>query len=388
MVINLEKPKLVLFSCCAITAILGVEFSGFQLALLRSVNELGFDSGMMGLPVTAQFIALCIMPLIFGPLSDRIGKKIIITIFMIIFILGCIITWLSESVFDYLIGVCVIGAGYAVCECSTTAVISDVFPENEERYINLIGSFYCIGAVSGPLVLQWLMNSFSASWRMIFLISAIAMAALLPVLLLSHITPRIKTEHKNDQNEKKRKLGHPVLLFGFILCMFFYIGIESCLGFFADTVLSVELSSPALGAYAISFFWGAMGIGRFFFGRMKNIPRNATAYSLFVVAAITVIITLVKHEYVMLAIFALAGLACSCVWPGIINAAFALNRGATGTLMSLVYLGAGLGGVVFPLMNGIIMNAASMSVSFLILAILPIIAGFYMWKNAGKVLDA
>jgi MFS family permease len=268
-----RNPRLVLFAFCAITVVLGIEYGGFQLSLLGSVNELGFDSKMIGLPVTMQFVSACIMPLAFGPLSDRIGKRMILAVFMIVFCVGSIITWQSISTTDFLFGIFLIGAGFSICECLTTAALSDVFPGNEEKYINVIGGFFCVGAVASPLVLQWIMDSFSTSWRVIFLISAVAMAAIIPFVVLSHITPRLK----NYQKQQKTKLEHPFLLLGFILCMFVYIGIESCFGFFADTVLSIELSCPYLGAYAISIFWTAMGIGRFYFGRIKNIhvtPRH------------------------------------------------------------------------------------------------------------------
>jgi sugar phosphate permease len=127
-----------------------------------------------------------------------------------------------------------------------------------------------------------------------------------------------------------------------------------------------------------------MGVGRFYFGRAKKIPRYATAVSLISMAATMVCLGFLNNIIAMLGIFALSGLACACVWPGIINAAVTLNRNASGQIMSYLNLGAGIGGAVLPFANGAIMNFTNATVSFMSLAAFPALAGIYMWKNAPK----
>jgi len=383
MRLTVKNNNLLLFAFCAIVFMLGYQFGGFQLALLSAINELGFDRVMIGLPVSLQFISISVTPLIFGPVSDRIGKKKIIIIFIAVFVIGGLLTGFSFSAAQFLAGVSIIGAGQSVCECSVTAAALDTFGEKGEKNTNLIQSFFCAGAVLSPLILQALINGFSASWRVTFIISAIAMAATIPVLLPTRISQVPGPEIKKGKKTRK-KLKHQGLVIGLVMCMFIYVGVESVMAFFADSVLTLELDAPALGAYAISLFWGAMGIGRVVFGLMKRIPPNSTAISLFVMTAIIIVMAFCRQEYAMLFFFAASGLACSCVWPGIANSAVTLNQEASGRIMGYINLGTGTGGAVLPLVNGAILSLAGMSASYLVLSVFPVLAGLYIWRQSNR----
>jgi FHS family glucose/mannose:H+ symporter-like MFS transporter len=367
--------------------VLGIEFAGFQLALLSAVIEFEFDKAMIGLPVAAQFFSASFMPLVFGPISDRIGKMKIIASFMIVFSFGCFLAGVSGSPILFLIGVFIIGIGFSVCECSIAAAVSDIFFETREKYFNFIQSFFCIGAVLSPLALQALMDTYSASWRVIFIICALGMIAVLPVLLLSRINPVSKSGHIEhaehlDHIPEENKQSNPLLIFGFVLCVFIYVGVEGCLSFFADTVLTLGLNAPDFGAFAISIFWATMGIGRFVFGRIKKIPRKSTPISLLCMAVIIACFVFVEQGYTILVMFGLAGFACSGVWPGIVNAAVAVNRNASGTTLSYLNLGAGLGGTFLPLFIGALLTGSGLNVSFLVMSVFPVLAGIFMLKNS------
>lgn len=372
-----------LFVFCGVIFILGFHVGGLQLALLLAVRELNLYGAIVGLPVTVQFIALSITPLIFGPVSDRFGKKKIIAVFMVIFVLGSITTYFSGGILLFLVGIFIIGAGYSVCECSITAAIADLVGEDSEKsekYINFSQSFFCAGAAVSPLILHMLMSNFYMPWRISFLICAIAMAVLIPTFLALYPSAIVEAQSVKEVDGSKKQVRKPLVLIGFIICMFIYSGVESGVAYFADMVLSIQLNSPHLGAYAIFLFWTAMGLGRFFFGRKKTIPPYATAASLLLTAMVLVAIALNQSEIVMLALFAVVGFTCACVWPGIVNLAVSTNKSATGTIMSYMNLGGGLGGAVFPFAMGVIMDVAGVPIAFFGLAVLAALASAMIYK--------
>jgi len=377
-----KNLKLVLFVLCAITFMLGFELGGFQLALMRATDEFGIGGAVIGLPVAAQFVSIGVMPLIFGPISDRVGKKKIMLIFMAIYAAGSLLTWSSASSVQFLISIFILGTGYGVVDCVSVAISSDAFSGNEEKYINFIQSFFCAGAIVSPIVLQNLMDHFAASWRVIFLICAVAMLAAVPVVLLTKIVSAPKIPDV-QRVEGQRHLPLP-LLFGFLISIFIYVGIETSIASFADTVFTLQLGAQAYGAYAIALFWAAMGIGRFIFGRMKEIPGSATAVCLFCLTAVIIAIAFCRQDILALILFAASGFACSCVWPGIVNATIALDRESSGRLMGYLNLGSGMGGSIFPLVVGAVMNNIGMSVSFIILAVFAVLAGTFLWRNSGR----
>ena len=384
---NLKRKNLLLCAFCAITFILGFEAGGLQLALLRTATEFNLDGAMLGLPITVKFAALCATPLIFGPIADRIGKKIVIAIFMVVFSVGSLLIGTSGGVAVFLFGLLILGAGSSVCECMVTAATVDIFGEDGERRINLSQSFFCLGAAVSPIILYRLMENFSASWRISYLICVAAMTALLPLLLYTF--PGSKTPSKTtqpqeirDNREIRSKNNKPTMIRGFIICMFVYVGIETGVSAYADAMFTLQLSAPQFGAYAIAAYWMSMAIGRFLFGQMKKIPKFATPISLLCIAGILFSTLFFRHEFAMLMLFAAAGLACSCVWPGIAGAAVLKNPDASGKVMSYLNLGAGLGGAIVPLIMGIVMDVSNIFFSFALLAALSTAAGIYIWKKA------
>ena len=375
------KPGLLLPACCLITLMLGFEAGVFQLSLLSATNELGLGGAGMGLPVTAQFISISIMPLLFGPIADRTGKKRVVFAFIIVLVAGCLMTWLCATAAQFLIGVFIIGAGLSVCESMTTAAIADAYEKTGEKCINLAQCFFCIGSVGSPILLQALMDGFSVSWRVGFFITGIVTAAFIPLLLFAGFTPAAVIKSKDLRSKQK----HPFLIFGLIVCIFMYVGVESAIAYFADTVYTLGLDKAAWGAFAISLFWGAMGIGRFVFGRMKRIPPNATAISLFFATAVILIMMVCRHETAMLVLYAASGLALACVWPGIANASVAIDRSASGRIMSYLTLGSGLGGALIPLATGALITTSGISVAFFVLALVTIAPAIYLWANRKNI---
>lgn len=60
---------------CWMIFLLGFESGGFQLALLKIAREFVLTNTEMGGLVSVQFLAMMIMPVIFGTLADIVGKK-------------------------------------------------------------------------------------------------------------------------------------------------------------------------------------------------------------------------------------------------------------------------------------------------------------------------
>ena len=59
--------------------LLGIETGGLQYSVLKMANEFQLNSAKMGSIVSVYFFATMISPLITGALSDRIGKKKVMT---------------------------------------------------------------------------------------------------------------------------------------------------------------------------------------------------------------------------------------------------------------------------------------------------------------------
>ena len=357
--------------------LIGFELGGFQLALLSAANEFGINKEVMGSLVAAQFLAIALAPLFFGRLSDRTGKKRIILIFMVVYIVGCSMAASPGTIWLFVVGVFVVGVGFSVVESTVMAAVADAYEERSEKYLNFLQVFLGIGAVVSPLILQAVLRVSPGFWRASFLICAIAMAVSIPFILFSYFKPAPEAVRE----EQKPKAGNILVLLSFVFCMFIYMGVENGIAFYADSIFVLELNEPSFGAYAISLIWGFMAIARFFFGTRKKVPRLAVPISLFLLACFMAGIIFCENAIIMLCLFAACGAACGCVLPGIISAATSRYPAASGAVSSYCFVGGGFGGAFIPVLLGGVIGFTGISGSFVIMVAVAIVIGIIMWRN-------
>ena len=60
---------------CLLLAVLGMEAGGLQYHLLLIGREMGINATRMGNLVSVQYLAFILIPLLFGGMGDRYGKK-------------------------------------------------------------------------------------------------------------------------------------------------------------------------------------------------------------------------------------------------------------------------------------------------------------------------
>ena len=150
-------------------------------AMLPALPAIGQDLGVLEannvqFVVTTLFFGLGIGQLIFGPLSDRIGRKPAIHIGLVIFMMGCVLSIFATTFEVMIVGRVLQGIGAAGPRVVTVALVRDQY---EGREMARIMSFTMAVFIFVPTVapalgqgIQWL-----ADWRTIF-ITFFAIAAI------------------------------------------------------------------------------------------------------------------------------------------------------------------------------------------------------------------
>ncbi|MDY0397533.1 MAG: multidrug effflux MFS transporter [Desulfuromonas thiophila] len=137
---------------------------------------------VVNLTLVAFFVSYCLFLLIYGPLSDRFGRRRPLLGGIALFILASIGCALSNSVGQLIVARIVQAAGAAAAAALSLAITKDIYRDSERiRMLAWMGVLMALApAVSpfiGSLVLLY------ASWRWIFLVqAAIALLAWLGVL--------------------------------------------------------------------------------------------------------------------------------------------------------------------------------------------------------------
>jgi len=361
---------------------LGVYVTVYQYTILTIAQSFGVNAAVMGFMIGMQYLGMSVPPLFIGMFSGRYGKKKLLIASYALIILGALLVGFTHDIAAFIGSVFIIGAGFSVTEATTSAVLSDEFPEASRRHLNFSQVGFSVGALAGPLIAQALIGRGVAVMQLYLLCGA---AFLLLALLF------LFTKHHNDKGAAPamgknplRLLSNRALLF-LALGICVYVGLETVIANYADSYYELALSKPAFSALALSLFWGAMMPSRLLAGILKTDMKKIFLSLSALLTASVLAAMLVPNLTAKLICFALAGFACGPLWPLMMDAAAQRSKGSSGPVLGVMMAFSGLGGAALPFLAGAAVNASGPSVAYYLCAAAAVVMlGLYLLSLKDK----
>lgn len=366
------RKKLLFPVLIGLNFFLGFESAGYQMVVLTMSQEFQVGSGTMGLMIATQYVAIMLMPLIFGRLSDTWGKKKVLLVSVPLFLLGCAIAVFSKSALVFTAGIFILGGGYSVSECISGAALVDANPANADRSVNTAQFVFSMGAVVSPLITAALMNR-GFSWRTPFVLCGIGYLILWGLLVLTDIPAPAPAVCQTP--EKGNPLRQVLSTKGFgllVLAMIVYVSLENGIVYFADTLFTNELNAAQFGSYAISLFWLCMGLSRLLFSLFRYSAEKVVLGCQLCISLAIAGLALTRTPVPALVLFGLAGAFAGPTWPLIFSMASKSAPAYTGTASSLMSVSSGFGGALSPSVLGVMAGAFGMRPSYLLLTLVAL----------------
>jgi DHA1 family bicyclomycin/chloramphenicol resistance-like MFS transporter len=173
-------------------------------ALLPAMSTIGIsinsiDSNNNQLLITMIFLGLGVGQLLFGPLSDSLGRKPMVYIGFSIFTIASIICVLSPTLEWMIFGRILQGIGLAAPRTIAIAIIRDMYKgDYMAKIMSFITTFFILVPVVAPVIGKFILNLYH--WKGIFYVQ-ILMAFLVCIWFWKRQPETLKPEYKIKFNK-------------------------------------------------------------------------------------------------------------------------------------------------------------------------------------------
>lgn len=266
------------------------------------------------------------------------------------------------------------------------SVMLDMYPGQRSKYMSLQTLFAAVGSFIAPLLVS-INIAGELSWRWPFLETA----GLVLLLLTSLLWVRIPSS-STDRSSKAPILSimrNPNMVIASAL-VFFYVAVDLGFSYWLAEYFSAELGvSMRLSSAAVSVFLvGVMSSRLATSWLVKRIATKRILISGLLLASSSLVAFLLVPSAGMKAVFAgIYGLGVGPVFPLMVSKASEEYPHQSGAVTGLLFGCMSLGGMVFPLLLGILASTVGIKNSYLLsLSILVLIlVGVLIWIRRRKV---
>ncbi len=192
---NTNAFRLMIFFLCAMTALAQAGLVLYTPAFLEMSNIFQVDPTLIKMTLTVYLLGFGVSQLFYGPLSDRWGRKGLLTGGMLIFTLSCLWSAFSNSYESLLISRIFQGIGAGSCMTLSRAILRDSF--NGKDFLHA-ASFLSVGFALGlgltPVIGGHLLHYFSwkSEFILLFVTGILLLIAFLIFLPETHIPKKPK----------------------------------------------------------------------------------------------------------------------------------------------------------------------------------------------------
>ena len=371
---------------------------GFAHAILDVLNKhfqelLHINKSVSALIQAMMYMGYFVMAVPAGLFISRFGYRRGVVFGLVLYGIGSLLfipgqEWMSYRMF--LFALFVIGCGLTFLETAANPYATELGPrETAASRLNFAQSFNGLGCICAPILTGLLLFSEdggSSSGNVALPYACMGVVVLLVAVVFSRVRlPEIV--HAEEVDAEGHKVGlwkHKLFVFGLLALFAYEIGEISINSFFINYVLEQGWMNARMASLVLSFG----GLSLFMLGRFIGswIMRRVRAEKMLFVCAtgvvVTMVVVLLDLGYVSLLALLLTYAFEAIMFPTI----FALSLRGLGSntkRASSFLMMSPVGGVVGPLLMGLVADYTSMVTAFVV----PLVAYVVVWFYARKLVS-
>lgn len=384
-----KQFKLLFASACLGMLLFGITLTTLGSILPEIILRFDISKTDAGSLFSVMNFGILLGSLVFGPIVDRFGYKILLVACSALLFIGMEGVAFSSTFELFTLFVFAFGFSGGIMNGATNSLVSDISEEGRGAGLSFLGVFFGIGAFGVPLVLGSLLNLFTYT-QILSVLGSIVVIAFFVFLRLKFPPP--KQPHSFPVKDAVSLVKHPtLLLLAFIL--FFQSGTEIMTGGWTATYFYEELDVEASTAVILlSFFWIGLMLTRLVLSKLLLTRSSSRILFISIGTSFTGAAILLFTNHIIpatIAVFIL-GVGFGSVYPIILGYIGDLYSKMSGTAFGVAITISMIGGMLLPYLAGIIGDSYGLKTSFFIIpAALAIILTLFMmvFKRFSKYHD-
>jgi MFS transporter, FHS family, glucose/mannose:H+ symporter len=355
-----------------VAAAMAMFLFGMLIALLGTLfglpamrERLGVDLAQQGDLFSILFIGLFVATAVVGPLLDRFGSKIVV-------VSGSAMVTAALAAFALARGFgaaaaagLLLGFGGGWLNTASNALVSDVFPDDRGRMLNLLGIFFGVGALFVPLLV-------SIGFETLPVAGVVAVCAVVAgASTLVSAGLRFPPPHEGAAFSVRGMVAaagsQGVLLFAALLL--FESGNEAALSGWTSTYVGAMGWSPRVATLVLLGYWVVAIVGRAASARVQartGLPRLVVGSSLVAVVGCTILLVAPSWLPGLVAGAWLTALGFSAIFQTVLAMVGDRYQRFAGTVFGLLFTVGNLGSISFPWALGHISQSGGMRLGMLV----------------------
>lgn len=348
--------KQVFTAACIGMLVFGVTYITLGSILPSVADKFDLDEIKSGTLTSILPIGVMVGSLLFGPIVDRYGYKILFIITTLLIIPAFEGIAFTESYFLLQVCIFVIGWGGGILNGATNALVSDISTGHKGANLSLLGAFFGFGALGMPFLLGALSEHFNYT----DILSSVGIVlALVLFFFLSIRFPAPKQAQGFPIKEGVGLLKDPgLLLIG--LFLFFQSGTEALANNWTTTFLQKGISITGKDSlFILTFYIAGLTAARLVLGYiLKVISSYYLMMISLVLSIIGGVILLTAHTYSQsLMAYIINGIGFAAGFPVMLAYAGQLFPALSGTAFGIVLVIALIGNTIVNYLFGILSHS-------------------------------
>ena len=325
----------------------------------------GLDLAQQGDLFSVLFTGLLVAAAFVGPLLDRFGSKPVMVSASAMVTAGLAAFALAQGFGAAAAAALLVGIGGGWLNTASNALVSDVYPDDRGRMLNLLGTFFGIGALFVPLVVVLGFDALSVTGSLAIFAAVAGMTTVLCAALPFPPAHEGAAFSLNGVLNAARSPG--VLLFAVLLL--FETGNEAALSGWTSTYIGAMGWSPWVATLVLFGYWVVAILGRAASARVQartgKAPRVDGA-SVLVVAGCVSLLAAASSLPGLVAGAWIAALGLSAIFPTMLAIVGDRYHRFAGTVFGLLFTVGNLGAIAFPWAMGHISQSAGVRLGMVV----------------------